>query len=145
MCWRFQIRFLPGSEIRVANSMFRPHRKKIFGPLAGADRLKILDAKLTIMTLSCTVSWAWSESFDLYSRQMVLPPRNTELMQHSRAPSPLTDGWAPIIFNPVSPPPPSRRHSQKRSFYRVHISSKPCLSACTGSYTSASKVAGTWR
>jgi len=119
MCWRFQIRFLPGSEIRVANSMFRPRRKRIFGPLAGADQLKILDAKLTIMT-QFTVSSAWSESFDLYSRQMVMPPRNAELIQHSRAPSPLTDGRAPIIFKNFPLPPVSAVLSETFFLSRPH-------------------------
>jgi len=36
---------------------------------------------------------------------MVLPPRNTELMQHIRTPSPLPDGRVPVIFTPVSPSP----------------------------------------
>ena len=40
----------------------------------------------------------------MYSRQTVIPPRNTEPMQHIWVPSPLPDGQAPVIFTPAPPP-----------------------------------------
>ena len=80
--------------------------KKVYAPPPLPRRgrpAQILDAKSAILTLSCTVSCAWSERFDLCSRQMVLPPRNTEHMQHSRAPSRLSDGRAAGVCTCLPP------------------------------------------
>jgi hypothetical protein len=39
---------------------------------------KNLDTKSERMTLSCTVTWAWSEIVNLYNRQIMILPRNTK-------------------------------------------------------------------
>lgn len=83
---------------------------KISGPTARADWLKIFILIRRSLTLSCTVSVAWSERVNGYNLQIMILPRKTKKhMQHSRAPGPVPDrrglvictGLPPLLSSPL--------------------------------------------
>jgi hypothetical protein len=83
-----------------------PVEKIVSCPLAKADQLKIYYTKSERLTLSCTVTWPWSERVNVRNRQvMMVPEIKKKHTQHCRAPGPLPDRRAPVICTGFPPPP----------------------------------------
>jgi hypothetical protein len=88
------------------------------GPPGKGGPAKELYPKLERLTLSCRVTWATSERFNLYSRQITIP--NTEkyknicIMNGTRAPF-RTAGPRQFVTASSTPHRPSRRYSYWQS------------------------------
>jgi len=98
LCDRYCTQALQIQWYRTTYSGFGARWKKIFfGPAARVELLKIftLNQKDKRQTLSCRVSWGWSERGKFFSRHtMILTERQTN-MQHSGAPVICTGSYPP--------------------------------------------------
>jgi hypothetical protein len=61
----------------AAGRGFRPLRKHFLGPPARENQQKKFYTKSERLTVSCSVTWGWSERADLYSRHIMILPRKT--------------------------------------------------------------------
>ena len=88
--------------MRPAESGFGPRRNP--PPPTKGGPAKNLCTKSERLTLSCRVTWAWSERVNLYNRQrMIYYRERRKHMRHSEAPDPLLDRRAPAICTGFPP------------------------------------------
>ena len=92
----------------------RKKKKKVFGLLPSPPnkrgQVKYLNSKPEILTVSCRLTWDWSERVNFYSRQIMVLPRNTKTFATHSGPGP-----------PSGPPSPG-------NLYRLpHPSVSPAL------------------
>jgi hypothetical protein len=79
-----------------------------FGPTSKGGPTENLCTKSERITLSCRVTCAWSETFDLYNQQIVILPINTKTTKkYSRTPDRLT--------NPPPPTPVGSAHTDRKT------------------------------
>jgi len=82
-----------------------PGEKNYFGPPSKGSPAKNLYTKSERQTLSCKVTWVWSESVNLYSRQVMILARKTKTYATQSVPGPPSGPPVAVIctgFPPIS-------------------------------------------